>query len=36
MNKYKNKNNRIVRIVCLVLAIGMVLSALASGMLMFF
>lgn len=36
MNKYKNKNNRAVRIVCLVLAIGMILSALASGMLYFF
>jgi hypothetical protein len=36
MNKYKNKNSRMVRIVCLILAIGMVLSALASGLLSFF
>lgn len=36
MNKYKNKSTRMVRIVCLILAIGMVLSALASGFLSFF
>ena len=39
MNKYNkkaNRSNRMVRIVCLILAIGMILSAVASGMLMFF
>lgn len=36
MNKYKNKTNKMIRIVCLLLAMGMILSAFASGILMFF
>ncbi len=36
MNKYSSKANKLIRIVCLFLAIGMILSAFASGMLMFF
>lgn len=36
MNKYSKKVGNMKRIVCLVLAIGMILSAFASGMLMFF
>lgn len=35
MNKYSSKANKLIRIVCLFLAIGMILSAFASGMLMF-
>lgn len=38
MNKYNrgSKFNRVVRVVCLVLAGMMILSAFASGMLLFF
>lgn len=36
MNKYSNKSNKVIRIVCLFLALGMILSAVASGILMFF
>jgi len=36
MSKNKNKHGNMTRIVCLVIALGMILSAFASGILMFF
>lgn len=36
MNRYKSKHRNMTRIVCLIIAGGMILSAFASGILMFF
>ena len=36
MNKYNKRVGNMKRIVCLVIAIGMILSAVASGILLFF
>ncbi|MBP1927319.1 flagellar basal body-associated protein FliL [Sedimentibacter acidaminivorans] len=36
MNRNKSKHKNMTRIVCLIIALGMILSAFASGFLMFF
>jgi len=36
MNKYNRRFGNMKRIVCLIIAVGMILSAVASGILMFF